>query len=722
MMASTTPVPSHSATSSPLGSLSSSNNTFTMPPSPSRLRKSSSAPYKPHIITTVGARPACLVNASVTYVGDDQIYAFGGFDQYTDEVYNHVLRLNLKTKQWNLVDNYGDIPGVRMGHTASLWEGHKLLVYGGENEHRAYLSDVIIFDLRSATWTQPEIGGVPPRGRARHSAVIHDEKLWISGGMTGHASDVLDDVCYLDLKTWTWSRIWKFVPRLDHTLWVWSGRIWAFGGMNEDMEHSSELWWIDFRGSPGFGQRSVDSRDRLTPSWKASGQSQSIQVYNPNAQSHTANSGSAQTMLSAAQVQNTRPSPGTVSMLKFVSTPHLTAQSVGHHFHVYSSGYLLDFATPASVLSTAETSLCALDLETLRWFRLADGKDLFNPTYRWHYCAMNEDGTQTWLLGCPPESAITRDNITEELLSDVLHIDLVKLGVIGNKLHSEVTRSSGQGPTSDTIPRSPLSAIGADLARMFDQPPETGSGTDFIVTGINDDEIIDHSMMDKQHHTTKSLHVHKLILQARWPHFARLYHSQMLEFHTKKLALPEPYSTVRAFLYYLYTDSIARVDAADNTKEDPSLGNVAGMLVMANMYDMPRLRGLCVDRLGKELDVEHAAAIWERASTAGEDWLRRRAARYCMTHWGRVVRTEAFRSLPQPSIVELCEEIDEEGRVLGGAELEVVGGLSGSRLGGGSAGPVSLGASRRRGTGSVMVAGTDSDEIDEDVEVEMDVS
>lgn len=30
-------------------------------------------------------------------------------------VYNHVLRLNLITRQWNLVDNYGDIPGVRMG-------------------------------------------------------------------------------------------------------------------------------------------------------------------------------------------------------------------------------------------------------------------------------------------------------------------------------------------------------------------------------------------------------------------------------------------------------------------------------------------------------------------------------------------------------------------------------------------------------------------------------
>lgn len=31
-------------------------------------------------------------------------------------VYNHVLRLDLETLRWELVDNYGDIPGVRMGN------------------------------------------------------------------------------------------------------------------------------------------------------------------------------------------------------------------------------------------------------------------------------------------------------------------------------------------------------------------------------------------------------------------------------------------------------------------------------------------------------------------------------------------------------------------------------------------------------------------------------
>lgn len=91
-----------------------SNNTYIMPNSPAKARPLVDG-YRPKVTRTLGQRPACLVNASVTYCGNNQIYAFGGFDQYTDEVYNHVLRLDLTTHQWNLVDNYGDIPGVRMG-------------------------------------------------------------------------------------------------------------------------------------------------------------------------------------------------------------------------------------------------------------------------------------------------------------------------------------------------------------------------------------------------------------------------------------------------------------------------------------------------------------------------------------------------------------------------------------------------------------------------------
>ncbi|KAK5144539.1 hypothetical protein LTR04_001533 [Oleoguttula sp. CCFEE 6159] len=697
---------------------SGSNNTYVMSGSPVKSsRKRSQDNYTPKIITTVGQKPACLVNASVTYVGNDQIYAFGGFDQYTDEVYNHVLKLNLVARQWSLVDNYGDIPGVRMGHTANLWEGDKLLVYGGENEHRAYLSDVIIFDLKTAHWTQPELNGPAPRGRARHSAVIHDNKLFVLGGMTGHDSYVLDDVCYLDLKTWTWSRTWRFVPRYDHSSWVWGGKIWVFGGLGEDMERTSEVWWLDFRNSPAFEAGSTyGPEDRAYSSSRYQNYSSS-QTVQPTTGStgYAANSSSVQVNPPSHMINRNPPiAPGSISSLKFISSPDLPTQALGTHFHVFSSGCLLDFVTPASVISSFETSLSALDLDTLRWSKLADGKDLFNPSYRWHYCAMNEDGTQAWLLGCPTEPPANGGNPnSEEYLSDVLPIDLRKLGLLGNSLTLESHSEQAKMPASDTHATSHLTAIGADLARTFDQPPASGSSADFIITGERDDEM---DLSDDEHSSTtpsassdlqqqqqpanasRPIHVHKLILQARWPHFSRLYSAQMSEFHTKRMHIPEPYAAVRAFLYYLYTDSIAsNPNSTTGGTTGPSLEDVAGMLVMSNIYDMPRLKILCVNRLGKELDVEHAACVWERAGTAGEEWLKRRAAAFCMTHWGRVVRTQGFRNLRRRAFLELCEEIDRDGRVVGGDELEAVGGLGGGRFGVGGVGGGQGREGRKRG-------------------------
>jgi Kelch motif protein/BTB/POZ domain-containing protein len=594
-----------------------------------------------------------------------------------------------------------------------------------------YLSDVIVFNVETATWTQPKIQGPSPRGRARHAAVIHDDKLWISGGMTGADSCVLDDICYLDLKTWSWSKSWKFIPRYDHTTWFWNEKMYAFGGLGEDMEKSSELWWMDLRKSPLLSYTRHDALDRRSPSSKPNSNRLETSYSNNLAVVHTANSGSVQTAASANTYRSAvvNPSPGPVSMIKFISSPDLYSQNHAQHFHVYTSGYLLDFVTPADLM--IETGLAALDLETLKWHKLAEGKDIFNINYQWHYCTMNQDGTQTWLLGYAPEPSSHRQDNTEELLSDVLHIDLEKLGIIGNKYHQSIT------PTSDSTSTAlPLTAIGADLARLFDQHPDTGSGTDFEVIGeADDDSNIDwseiaetpqNSQMSLQANTSRPIHVHKLILQARWPHFARLWNSQMREFHTRKLILPEPYSTVRSFLYYLYTDSIGTYPSLSSpspntspqtttTSSSPSLANVAGMLVMANIYDMPRLRALCVDRLSKDLDVSHAAIIWERASTAGEDWLRRRAARFCLANWGRVVRTEGFRALPQESLVELCEATDEEGRVVGGAELEGGTGAQGGRGGG-----LQVASLRRGGVGAA--ASMVEEEGEEDADGEMDVS
>lgn len=691
-----------------------------MPASPLRRRQSNNETYRPKIISTIGQRPACLVSASVTYVGNNEIYAFGGFDQYTDEVYNHVLRLNIDTKQWNLVDNYGDIPGVRMGHTATLW-GDKVLIFGGENEHRAYLNDLIVFDIKTAHWHQPEITGMTPQGRARHAACLYDDKLFIVGGLSGTDNNtILDDFCYLDLRKWEWSRIWRFVPRFDHTLWVWGGKIWVFGGLTDGMERVSDIWWLDPKHNPALvGEMSTSPvGERRAPVVR-----QGRTAYMPHAQSaataYAANSSSVQTTQGFAARGKKPMAPGSIASLQFVSGPSVPNQSMGTHFHAFSSGTLLDFVTPA-IQSQLDNSLCALDLETMRWDKLADGRELFHPSYRWHYCTLNVEGTHAWLLGCPREPQPNHNNTgTGEYLSDVLCVDLCKLGLLGNALANERRVEGQRMPTSDTHAVSPLAGIGADLARMFDRAPDTGSGADFIVTAdvdMDDDEEDDElDMPDGESAPSRSsrpIYVHRLILEARWPHFARMIASQMAEFHSKKLHIPEPYSVVRAFLHYLYTDSIAA-----QGDDGPSLDDVAGMLVMSNLYDMPRLRLLCRNRLGRELDVDHAATIWERAGQAGEDWLKRRAARYCLTFWGRIVRTAGFRNLKKSAMAELCAEIDTEGRVLGADELETVGGLGGARFGGGNGGYGGTPNLRSRRFGSVITSDNDDGDEDEGMEL-----
>lgn len=57
-----------------------------MPASPASGRRATTmADSVPAVKKAQGHVPACLVNASLTYCGNDCIYAFGGFDQYTDE-------------------------------------------------------------------------------------------------------------------------------------------------------------------------------------------------------------------------------------------------------------------------------------------------------------------------------------------------------------------------------------------------------------------------------------------------------------------------------------------------------------------------------------------------------------------------------------------------------------------------------------------------------------
>jgi hypothetical protein len=258
------------------------------------------------------------------------------------------------------------------------------------------------------------VTGPIPKGRARHAAVLHEDKLFIVGGITGHDNYVLDDICYLDLKTFTWSRAWKFVGRFDHSVYLWNDRVWVFGGLSEDMDKIGDIWWLDLKGSPAFDSPpqfgSIDRHSPLNRSGGSSRPQYAIAQTPPavGSSGYAANSSSAQVNPQSFQIRTSPPvAPGAISSLKFVSGPNVPAQGSGMHFHVYTSGTLLDFVTPAATITPQECSLSSLDLDTLRWQKLAEGRDIFQEGYRWHYCTMNEDGTKAWLLGCPTDLTTT---------------------------------------------------------------------------------------------------------------------------------------------------------------------------------------------------------------------------------------------------------------------------------------------------------------------------
>ena len=70
-------------------------------------------------------------------------------------------------------------------------------------------------------------------------------------------------------------------------------------------------------------------------------------------------------------------------------------------------------------------------------------------------------------------------------------------------------------------------------------------------------------------------------------------------------------------------------------------------------------------------------------------------------------------------MMEICEVIDIEGRVVGGEELEMVGGLGGGKFGVGGSGRA---PGRRRGSSHGMNATDDGDEGDDGDEEGMDVN
>ncbi|KAI8371444.1 uncharacterized protein BYT42DRAFT_580270 [Radiomyces spectabilis] len=520
---------------------------------------------------TTGEALASLVGASLT-IADDTVYLFGGFDQYSDEVYNSLYKLNTKNDQceWvRVLYTKGRLPSKRNDHTATLWNDNKLVIFGGyAEEDGRYCNDVAILELDTMTWVHPPTYGEQPAGRVRHSATIYKDKLYIAGGftVTNQIPNFADTLLILDLTTWEWQTPIKFVRRSQHTTFMYNSRLYLFGGLKEDMSRSNHLSFIDLE------QYNVTHLEIDSP-----------------------------------------------------SAPPLT----GQRFSQICGDQLIVVVTQPYTPVTKDalnTGVWCLDFSSMQWqYHELGGR--YNGCH-WTCFAMAEHGTSFYLFG-------PADDEPDEFYAMALRVDIKELGLI---------------PV-------PPSQLGYDLATLLSRQSQC---TDFALRSSSQPEA-------------GEIRAHRLVLLARWPYFLHMMNSNMMESVSNTLTLPEPFSTLESFVQFLYTDTID--DAVPDTV-------VADLMVMANIYMLPRLLALCVRRLQRHIDVENVSKIYHCAGLAAQRALQHTALQFIFRYFGAVSRTKEFRALPRESLFQVWDEMPYDAMIVGDGQEDVSRQIKGNQMNG----------------------------------------
>lgn len=300
--------------------------------------------------------------------------------------------------------------------------------------------------------------------------------------------------------------------------------------------------------------------------------------------------------------------------------------------HFYGSGVngtMLNVAVPGgSIQSSITTTISAFDMNSLKWrMIISDSNSDCFAGYNWHHMIVVD--SKLILLGVPEELAFSQD----EKISHVLTMDLSNFGYLNN---------GSDEKSRDGTP--PLGTIGHDMYEFY----KRSEMCDFEITAV-EGHVRPELNNKREFVISEPIKVHMMVLLARWPHFQRIISSEMSEFHDRKLYIPEPVAWVRKLIEFMYRDSIEGCD----------LNEVTGLLVLANVYELPRLRNLCLEALSRYgiPDFECAVLIWERAYNANENLVLRDAAAYCFRHWGQIVRTMQFSSLSKLAMLSLCTSV-----------------------------------------------------------------
>lgn len=150
---------------------------------------------------------------------------------------------------WEPVTCKGQPPGKLSHHKSALY-GHSVVFFGGISDYDNTL-EAYNFDSTTHTWTKLKQTGTCPKPRDDHSLSQIDEKTFLIFGGFVEGSRVND--CYIAKKvgnTLEWRLVEnksKISPciRASHSTTVYNGKMYIFGGQDDDNNKLNDLWEFD---------------------------------------------------------------------------------------------------------------------------------------------------------------------------------------------------------------------------------------------------------------------------------------------------------------------------------------------------------------------------------------------------------------------------------------------------------------------------------------------
>jgi len=140
-------------------------------------------------------------------------------------------------------------PPKRQAH-ASVVYGDSMYIFGGERSAYFY-SDLWKYDFAADAWSFIPVKNMSSSlGRYDHSAVVHEDCMYIYGG---RSPDPQGDFWKYDFKLQTWNVMPTsegMGPRFGHVAVVSGDKMYIYGGYLHDSEKlTTELWSFDFKSS-----------------------------------------------------------------------------------------------------------------------------------------------------------------------------------------------------------------------------------------------------------------------------------------------------------------------------------------------------------------------------------------------------------------------------------------------------------------------------------------